>query len=408
MQHGILGLSVVDLSSGNVVFEHNGNYGLTPASALKVITAIAAFDFRNGFCYKTTGAITGEVRNGVLHGDLVIFASGDPTLGSWRFKTHAENAFIDSFYNRLTSLGIRSVAGRLTVESDGWGSETIPAGWTWEDIGNYYGAGHAALNWRENQYDLFLQPGKKGEPVKILHSEPPLKDVELVSELVTGNQGSGDQAYIFLPPYAGKGYVRGSIPPGKNFRISGSVPDPIKNAKAIIVEQLEERGIMVLGNVLPIMSARSLFVYSSPSMDSIIYWFLQKSINLYGEAIKTEIGHNNPALGLRKIRDRWQQISKTTIGMNMVDASGLSPANKVSTTALATAMAYATKQSWYTSFHASLPVFNKLKMKSGTIAGVKSFVGYKGKYAFAIIVNNYNGSHSAIVPKIYKLLDHVP
>jgi hypothetical protein len=39
------------------------------------------------------------------------------------------------------------------------GNETLPGGWIWDDMGNYYGAGSAALNWRENQYDLILRSG---------------------------------------------------------------------------------------------------------------------------------------------------------------------------------------------------------------------------------------------------------
>ena len=49
-----------------------------------------------------------------------------------------------------------------------WNTQRIPDGWIWQDIGNYYGAGASALNWRENQYDLILKSGKNiGERVKI-------------------------------------------------------------------------------------------------------------------------------------------------------------------------------------------------------------------------------------------------
>jgi D-alanyl-D-alanine carboxypeptidase/D-alanyl-D-alanine-endopeptidase (penicillin-binding protein 4) len=49
-------------------------------------------------------------------------------------------------------------------------------------------------------------------------------------------------------------------------------------------------------------------------------------------------------------------------------------------------------------------------MKSGSIGGVSSYAGYvKSKngieYTFAFIINNYNGSGSAIKEKMWKLLD---
>jgi D-alanyl-D-alanine carboxypeptidase/D-alanyl-D-alanine-endopeptidase (penicillin-binding protein 4) len=51
-----------------------------------------------------------------------------------------------------------------------------------------------------------------------------------------------------------------------------------------------------------------------------------------------------------------------------------------------------------------------MKIKSGTINGVKGFCGYHtakdGKeYIFSFLVNNYNGSASALVQKMYKVLD---
>jgi serine-type D-Ala-D-Ala carboxypeptidase/endopeptidase (penicillin-binding protein 4) len=57
-----------------------------------------------------------------------------------------------------------------------------------------------------------------------------------------------------------------------------------------------------------------------------------------------------------------------------------------------------------------LPEYNGMKMKSGTIKNVKGFTGYQKskdgtEYIFSIIVNNYNGSSSSLVQKMYKVLD---
>ena len=50
-----------------------------------------------------------------------------------------------------------------------------------------------------------------------------------------------------------------------------------------------------------------------------------------------------------------------------------------------------------------------MKMKSGTIRNVKGFTGYHtagGKtYIFSFLVNNYNGSTTALVRKMYTVLD---
>jgi D-alanyl-D-alanine carboxypeptidase/D-alanyl-D-alanine-endopeptidase (penicillin-binding protein 4) len=51
-----------------------------------------------------------------------------------------------------------------------------------------------------------------------------------------------------------------------------------------------------------------------------------------------------------------------------------------------------------------------MKMKSGTIRGVKGFCGYhRGKdgreYIFSFLVNNYNGPAGSLVQKMYRVLD---
>jgi D-alanyl-D-alanine carboxypeptidase/D-alanyl-D-alanine-endopeptidase (penicillin-binding protein 4) len=53
-----------------------------------------------------------------------------------------------------------------------------------------------------------------------------------------------------------------------------------------------------------------------------------------------------------------------------------------------------------------------MKMKSGTINDVKGFCGYQkskngNEYIFSFLVNNYNGSSSSIVTKMYKVLDEL-
>jgi D-alanyl-D-alanine carboxypeptidase/D-alanyl-D-alanine-endopeptidase (penicillin-binding protein 4) len=57
-----------------------------------------------------------------------------------------------------------------------------------------------------------------------------------------------------------------------------------------------------------------------------------------------------------------------------------------------------------------LPVYNGIKMKSGTIGGAKAFAGYHTsasghEYTFSIIINNYDGGVDSIVHKMYALLD---
>ncbi|HET7119160.1 MAG TPA: D-alanyl-D-alanine carboxypeptidase, partial [Hanamia sp.] len=86
-KHATISLYVVNTTTGKPVTEVNTNIGVAPASCQKVITASTAFELLgHDYKYKTTLGYTGEIKNGVLNGDIIIKGSGDPTLGSWRYE----------------------------------------------------------------------------------------------------------------------------------------------------------------------------------------------------------------------------------------------------------------------------------------------------------------------------------
>jgi D-alanyl-D-alanine carboxypeptidase/D-alanyl-D-alanine-endopeptidase (penicillin-binding protein 4) len=158
-----------------------------------------------------------------------------------------------------------------------------------------------------------------------------------------------------------------------------------------------------------------LFTHFSPRLDSIIYWFNKRSINLYGEALLKTIafqkeGFGSTDKGVFIVKNFWKGKGIPATELNIVDGSGLSPLNRVTTHAQVSILHYAKKQPWFNGFYYSLPEYNGMKIKSGTINGVKGFCGYHtakdGKeYIFSFLVNNYNGSASALVQKMYKVLD---
>ena len=66
---------------------------------------------------------------------------------------------------------------------------------------------------------------------------------------------------------------------------------------------------------------------------------------------------------------------------------------------------------WFTDFYESLPVYNDMKMKSGSINGVQAYAGFQThdgrQLCFSIMVNNYNGPGSGIRAKMFKVLDEL-
>lgn len=418
LKSGLVALYVMDQKSNVVVCNENGTIGLPVASTQKVLTSVASLELLGTkYKYQTSLDYTGNIKNGTLEGDLIINGSGDPTLGSWRYENTKEQVVLNKWIKAIKQAGIQRINGEIVINSN-WGTYSVPGGWIWDDIGNYYGAGATGLNWRENQYDLKLKSGKTvGDKVSIIATVPLLYDVNLISELTTGKAGSGDNAYIYLAPYSSTGYVRGTIPPNENsFTVSGSFPDPRKQMIRVLQEEMRKQGIELNSNSAirnnRNLAQTNLVSLQSPSLDTINYWFLQKSINLYGEAIAKTLGfekkkESTTEAGVNVIKNFWKDRGIDQTAINMKDGSGLSPQNRITAEALVKVMQYARSQPYFNSFYNALPEFNGIKMKSGTINGVKSFTGYLNGYTFAIIVNNFNGPSSEMVKKIYKVLNEL-
>lgn len=425
-KHAIISLYIVDTKTSKIFFDKNAEVGLAPASCQKVITAITAFELLGkGYTYKTQLGYDGKLDSGILNGNIYVVGSGDPTLGSWRYSSTKENIILTKFKNAIAQNNIKQIKGLVLGDDRSWNTQRIPDGWIWQDIGNYYGAGASALNWRENQYDLILKSGKKiGEPVKISGTQPKyLPGIHLINELTAAPKGSGDNAYIYLPPDADIGFVRGTIPIDENsFIVSGSMPDGGKLLAATIYKEIS-KGKVYPDNNINYLKRKSkwnkpdtlFYTYTSPPLDSIMYWFLKKSINLYGEALVKTIGYQKTKIGsteagIEIIQDFWAKKGIEKSALKIIDGSGLSPANRVTTKALATVMQYAKTQNWFPSFYYDLPEINGIKMKDGYINGVRSYTGYiKNKagaeYTFSFIVNNFDGSAATVREKMWKVLD---
>ncbi|GGH57903.1 D-alanyl-D-alanine carboxypeptidase/D-alanyl-D-alanine-endopeptidase (penicillin-binding protein 4) [Filimonas zeae] len=429
MQHALLGFYVVNTKTGEVVCNYNGGIGMAPASSQKVVTAAAAFDLLGtGFRYATLLAGTGAVQEGVYNGDIYLVGQGDPTFGSSRFAITGRKEVLQKITSALQRMGITAVNGNIYLDNTGFSYQPLPGGWIWDDIGNYYGAGSWALNWNENVYNLHLKPGKKeGDKVTISGTTPEL-EIAVVNSLVkTGRPGSGDNGYIYLPPYSVMGFAEGTVPPGGNFTISGALPNPAYQLGGELQKALEQENITVSGSVQTLSELdkdkrKGAFTtvfdtLYSPTLDSMVYWFLQKSINLYGEALLKTLPFQQGQTGstdngVKLVKAFWKERGIDAAALKITDGSGLSPQNRVAPQALVSVLQYAAQKPWFNSFYAALPLYNNMKMKSGTIGGCKAFAGYHTAkngtpYTFSIIINNYDGSTSAVVQKMYRLLDEL-
>ncbi len=415
------GLYVIDAATGERVFAQNELTGMATASTLKVITAATAFDILGkDYTYKTSfGVVTSGTGK-----SLYIQAVGDPTFGSWRWDETKEAVILSRLKEAIKATGIRQFESVIISSKDWAADDGIPGRWTWEDIGQYYGAGSQGLNWRENQFDLIVKSGSTiGSPVSILRTVPYLYDYKIISQAKAAGKETGDQSSLYYPS-KGETYsiLKGTIPAGKdNFTISGSIYDPSRQFAKTLINEL--RGVATVKNNKIELTSRSyanvdvFYTHTSPPLSKIIYWFLRKSSNLYGEALLRTValkakGEATTEKGIEALVAHWKAVGIDPEELHLYDGSGLSPQNRVTPRAEVIVLKYAKDRDWYTEFYEGIPLYNDMKMKSGTINRVKGFTGYQrskdGKeYIFSMLINNYNGSQYALIRKMYKVLDHL-
>lgn len=421
-RYASVSLTVMDVKTGQVVFSANPDMGMATASTLKTITSITAMhvlgpDYR----FKTSIGINHDAMDasGTYKDNIVIVPGEDPTLGSWRWDETKNEVVLKEFVDGIRKAGIRRINGNIIAN----GVNHTPQGWIWMDIGNYYGASPNDLCWHENQYDVLLQPTKVGQTVKIRGTVPAEPYLKINNYLRTGAAGTGDNAYAYLPILDNTINLNGTfaIDESKD-RISVALPDPPYELARQLKQALADAGITVTGkpmsermwidstNNADLGITNIIATHYSPPLRKVIYWLNQKSINLYAEqlllAMADSLKSNDPPSVLPNF---WKQRGIDPNSLNVFDGSGLSPADRVTTRTMTAILQTAVQEPWYKDFYESLPVYNNMKMKSGSIINVLNYAGYQThdgrQFCFAIFVNNFNGSTREVKEKIFRVLD---
>ncbi|MDY3317467.1 D-alanyl-D-alanine carboxypeptidase/D-alanyl-D-alanine-endopeptidase [Riemerella anatipestifer] len=415
--------------NGNFIYEYQGNKGLSTASTQKIFTAATALELLGkNYKYKTKAVYDGILERNILKGNIYITSNGDPTLGSWRYDGYKPEDFLEKFYAALKNQGIKKVEGNLIIDDTYFDFQTTPGGWAWNDIGNYYGAGVWGVNWRENQFDIDIEGGASiGKPTKIKSFSYPLIQVKWFNEVTSAASNSGDKSLIYTAPYSSVASINGTLPAQKTTKISGAIPNPPVQLGAEVVNCIKSKGIEFSGEVItgrqllldgksvPLVTGKPFFEYESPELSKIVYWFLRKSVNLYGETFIKTLGkeQNNDSSfssGVSVLKNFWKSKGIHPAMINFTDGSGLSPQNYASARAEIQALLWAQKQPWFNEFYNALPIYNDMKMKSGTIKDAKGYTGYHTskngkKYVFSIIVNNYDGD--GINNELFSILNNL-
>jgi len=413
IDHAVISMYAVDTETKKVLIDINGRLSLIPSSCMKVVTTVAALGILGeNYQFTTDLEYDGEITEGVLHGNIYIKGSGDPCLGSssilgdlgWKKQ-------IDVWADAIGKLGIVKITGRVIGDSSKWEKASAVGGWSWEDLGNYYGAGARALSFHENMYSLFLRPGKKvGDEVTVLRTEPPVLKLLIENELKTGSADSGDLAWIYGSEGSFVQSVRGTIPAGvSEFFIKGAIPDPAKFCSDLLTAELGLRNIAVEEVDLQPNTRTAIHTTYSPEMKRIVRLMNEKSVNLYAEHLLKKMGEltsgvGSSAAGISAVTKFFKGEGVNLEGFKPEDGSGLSRKSVVTAKNLTDILVKVKESPVFPVFFESLPkIKESLRAKTGTMSQVRGLSGYLDRAAFTILINGCT-SLSAMKEKIEELL----
>ncbi|MGA8574504.1 MAG: D-alanyl-D-alanine carboxypeptidase/D-alanyl-D-alanine-endopeptidase [Candidatus Cybelea sp.] len=262
LKHSVVAGEVFDLDSHRVLYARNGGTLMVAASTTKLLTegtslALLGPDFRFTTPVYRTGPIDA---NGVLDGDLVLVAGGDPNLsqrvqgnGTLAFENedHAYDgspetkavpgdplAVLRDLAAQVVKAGIKTIRGNVVVD-----------GSLFPDQGAEGGTGVivSPIVVNDNVVDVTVTPGAHaGDPISIAVS-PQTPYVRFVNQATTGAPKSDATIDLSADVRANDGShvvtVTGSQPAGPSVLYAYRVPEPKLFAQAAFTVALTDAGI---------------------------------------------------------------------------------------------------------------------------------------------------------------------
>ncbi len=410
---------ICDVESGEIIFEHNAEKNMTPASLTKLVTTAAVMTEVGSTQRFSTQAFLSS--DGAT---LYIKGSCDPTFNSKYFAWHTVEAFASDIANSLKQKGVTQIK-RVVIDKQNEPRPLLPSKRLWEDMGNYFGSVPHSLNYADNTFTLSLKsPQTIDSQCKIIGTNPVVdKDFEC---FVRSSASNADSAYIYGTDGDATWYVSGSIPAGREkFDIKGALPNPETYFCNELIKAVKASGLSV-SQEIALGEAPSDAVLitesTSPTIEAIAQQTNKRSINLFADALLIKMCSApepswDQAIARLNAFCRKASSSRPTF----YDGSGLSPMNAVTARLMTDVLVYMHRSPLREKYRGTLSkagtdgtlrnfgtgtkLEGRVWGKTGTMNGVVGIAGYaenaKGRIvAFCIIVNGQEESAKIVRHKM--------
>lgn len=425
LRSAFLGMQVVRLSDGKVLYERNQDHLFIPASNTKLFTTALALS-RLGSDYRFVTSVVAD------HGDLVLIGRGDPSLSARTYPYTTDPPAgdplqpIEALADQLVTGGLRSVEGNIVGDDTRYAWLPYPDGWNAGDELWEYGAPVSALIVNDNRLDLIIAPGDAEGDLAHLTLTPQFEFLHIDNRVRTVSGGTVS-THVGGSAEAGQIQVWGTIPVGSVDQNPLAISDPAVFAAALLRDALIRRGVNVGGRAAArhralgaidsptVAPATELARRVSPPLIQLLQVVDKVSQNLHAEVMLREVGavrrnDGTAAAGLDELHDFLTEAGIPEDQYKFMDGSGLSRGTLVEPQAIVKLLECMWNSPNREAWVSLLPVGGqdgslrkrfkghpeavKLHAKTGSLSHVRALSGYaqtahEGTVAFSIMLNNY-------------------
>lgn len=422
LTHASLSVAVMDIGADTLVAAHNPNLSCITASTMKTVTSSTALrllgpDFR----FATRVQLVGQLKGNKFKGNVVVIGDGDPTLGS-RYMPQDSDIVVQVVL-ALQARGIKKVEGQIVTDGSCIPYPPYNGWWDVGDLAWDYGMGIHGLNYADNALQLTFTGHNGHEPV----ITPPVPGLEVIEHFTDAQPSDELNAYL---EYAHPAIVLTGRVASKPYSLTLANPTPEAMLADSLKRAIASAGIKFKCKPKAIFKVKQpatvpLLEHHSQPLTAIITGLLDRSDNMWTEALLRAVARHSgreatASQGTAVVDSLWRASGLDTRSLYQYDGSGLARANKNS------ALFFVRMLSWMQRSGTNLyqlmpqagrrigkllpttPLATDIVLKSGSMTQVQCYVGYwpaqAPRYAFAVLVNSWQGSRAALKNNIDRML----
>ena len=413
-------ISLFDLTSNKQLFNLNQKQLLHPASNMKILTTIAGLEFLDSnFSFNTSVFHTGIIMDSVCYGDLIVVGGFDPD-----FTT----SDLDTLVFSLKEFGINEIRGNIYGDVSNMDSLFWGKGWMWDDDPSSDFPYMTPLLINDACIEIAYEPGIIGKPINF-NLIPETDFFDITNNSITTKEDTSDFDITRDWLYRGNELlIEGDISyKADNDTVKINIVNPEYYFLYLLKERLEKNSIEFFGRLdtLSLPDYSKLIYTKERKFEDVIDNINKESDNLSAEMTLRLLGlqyYGKPSSaekGLNVIDSLIRRSGLNYRNYNIVDGSGISHYNLVSTELMIELLKYIYQKSSqnYEVFFNSLPIagidgtlenrmrrtgtVNNVRAKTGTLSGVSTLSGYlksanDHNIAFSIFTQNFIGSSRVV------------